>query len=264
MSHPETPSDPAPRRVELTTGPAAYVDEGTGPAVLAVHGLPGSVRDFRWLAPAVSSRLRFIRVDLPGFGDTPLQTEPGHTPESRARFLCRFMDALELERPIVLGHSMGGVYATQLAHQWPEKLRGLVLISSPGLRPHRGFRRVPAKSMTFLLRSTWLQRRLMPVLRRGFQVTGFRGPYSDAALLHTIFGVDAVDITAHATRIRAIHTPTMAVWTTNDPLIETEILSQLADAVPDGPRLIFEDGGHNPQKAYADQIAAALETWRTE
>ena len=54
----------------------AYTDEGTGPVVLAIHGCPGSVRDWRWLGHPLASHFRLIRLDLPGFGETPL----GHSP----------------------------------------------------------------------------------------------------------------------------------------------------------------------------------------
>ncbi len=56
------PSDPPRQLVRLAGGLAAFSDEGEGPSVLAVHGLPGSGRDFRWLAPRLSP---FARVPRP-------------------------------------------------------------------------------------------------------------------------------------------------------------------------------------------------------
>ena len=60
---PESPSDPELQTVEVLGGPIAYTDEGEGQPLVAVHGLPGSVRDFRWLAPALPESIRLLRVD---------------------------------------------------------------------------------------------------------------------------------------------------------------------------------------------------------
>jgi haloalkane dehalogenase len=66
----ELTSDPPPEVLQLPEGPLAYIDEGPreGRALIAVHGIPGSARDFRYLAPQLSSRVRFVRFDMPGFG----------------------------------------------------------------------------------------------------------------------------------------------------------------------------------------------------
>lgn len=261
MTTPERPSDAAPTTVPLVRGrTASVVDEGEGPAFLLVHGIPGSARDFRWLSPClVAEGVRAIRVEMPGFGGTPLATEPSPSVEARARYVLDVMDALELEAPVIVGHSMGGVIGTMAAHLAPDRVRGLSLVSSPGLRPHQGLRRFPAKRIALVLRIPGARRLLAKRIERGFVRSGFRG-HPHAALVHTIRCVAALDIDAHASRLHALRVPTQVAFCEDDPLIELPIFEALADAVS-GPVARYATGGHNPQKAWAVELAQALVGW---
>lgn len=255
-----TPSDPEKRLIELSGGPASYTDEGQGPAVVAVHGLPGSARDFRWLAPPLAGGMRLVRVELPGFGQTPIKTEPDPSPAGRARFVIELVRRLELESPILLGHSMGGVVAAAAMNQAPELFSALALISSPGLRPHAPFRRLPLTRVNALLTTPILGPALAPLLRMAFERGGFRG-YPTSALYRTMACVAETSFVEHARNIRALARPTLVAWCDDDPLIEPDIAAELAEACPHGPRLRFPTGGHNPQKTHADELAEALLRW---
>ena len=81
----------SPRAVDLAamqpTDPAAWrVGEGEL-ELLLVHGIPGSARDFRWLSHLLAEQARTIRLEMPGFGGTPLATGPSPGVEARARFV---------------------------------------------------------------------------------------------------------------------------------------------------------------------------------
>lgn len=258
-----TPSDPDKRRIELSRGPAFYTDEGQGPVVVAVHGLPGSARDFRWLARPLSGRLRLVRVELPGFGDTPVLTEPDPSPAGRAHFVVELVQRLGLARPMLLGHSMGGIVACAAVNQAPELYSGLALVSTPGLRPHAPFRRFPLTRMHALLTTPVLGRALAPLLRVAFERGGFRG-YPISELYRTMACVAETSFDEHRENVRALHVPTLVAWCDDDPLIEADIAAELAAACPNGPRLHFPAGGHNPQKTHADELAQALITWAYE
>ncbi|HPE13772.1 MAG TPA: alpha/beta hydrolase, partial [Actinomycetota bacterium] len=58
--------------------------------------------------------------------------------------------------------------------------------------------------------------------------------------------------------LEAMRVPTMVAWATDDPIISTATFQALADMVPAGPRIEFQSGGHNVQKAHAEDLAAAL------
>jgi pimeloyl-ACP methyl ester carboxylesterase len=262
MTIPAEPSDCAPTLIALPTGPASITDEGPRDAAhtfLLVHGLPGSVRDFRWLVPPLAAAARVVRLEMPGFGATPLATGPSPSVEARAAFVIAVADALDLARPVLVGHSMGGVVGTLAVTGAPDRFAGLALISSPGLRVHRGLRRFRPRPISRLLRLPLAARLLRGRLRRAFEATGFRHA-SDAEIVHTVHCVAAVDMAAHAERMRALSGPLLHGYCTDDPLIETDILDEAA-RVTGGTVLRFDQGGHNPQKYQAIPLAEALLAW---
>lgn len=251
-----SPSEPVPSVVRLSRGPAAFLDVGRGAPVVFVHGLPGRARDFRWLFAPMAGQVRLLAVDLPGFGQTPVATGPDASPEGRAAFVLELVDALGLERPVLVGHSMGGVVAVAAIAQRPARFSALGLISSPGLRPHAAYARVPRRALHLALRGPWAPL-LLPLAQRLFAAAGFRG-YPDSALVRTSACLRHTDLDAHAERLRRVALPTLAAWCQDDPVIEPEILAELAAVMPEGPRLTWPTGGHVPQKTHADELAEAL------
>jgi pimeloyl-ACP methyl ester carboxylesterase len=247
---------PPARLVRLPTGSAAVLDVGEGPAVVCVHGLPGAARDFRWLFAPLASRARVIAVDLAGFGQTPVATAPDPSPEGRAAFVLEVIDALGLERPVLVGHSMGGLVAVAAVARRPDGFRGLGLLASPGLRPHAAFRRLPRRVLRVAMSGPWTPL-LMPAARRLFAAAGFRN-YPDSALTRTVACLCATSIEAHAARLCTLALPTLAAWCEDDALIEPAILGELAAALPPGPRLVWSRGGHVPQKTHAAEVAEGL------
>jgi pimeloyl-ACP methyl ester carboxylesterase len=263
FNHPSKTSDPPRSTVELPHGVAAYTDEGQGPPVLMVHGLPGSVRDFRYLAPHVAEAHRVVRIDLPGFGETPAN-HWGLSPAEQARFIVTLMNAIELDDALVVGHSAGGIFSCALATLAPQRVRALALLAGNGLRPNRALRRAPIRTMARLLERPLLARALTPLLRSSFKRMGFRG-FRDDTIRRTVRMTAATGIsTTHADTVRAVTQPCLVAYCEDDELMEPEIAHELAAAVPNGPRLFFPDGGHQLQKHRAKEISAALIDWYGE
>ncbi len=251
-------SDPLRHQALGAGGHFAYTDEGRGPCIVALHGLPGSVRDFRYLGGALPRTVRLIRLDLPGFGGTPAQSG-GLSLEDRGRFVVRALEALRIDRCVLLGHSMGGSVATQAAVLAPERVASLALISSVGTRRHRMLRRFPTPPALVTAidapLTRWAARRL---LHRAFVFGGFSPatPLEEVAQTVRILGV--LNLQDHARNLEKLAVPTLLAWADDDPLIEPEIFQDLAQRVPAGPRLHWSTGGHNLQKTHAGEIAAAL------
>ena len=112
-----------------------YVDRGEGPAIVMVHGLGGQIRNFSYaLSDDLARDFRVIIVDRPGWGYSHV-TEPGQPslPE-QAEMVAALIRALKLDRPLLVGHSMGGALSLLLAQAHPELVRGLAL-SAPLTQP---------------------------------------------------------------------------------------------------------------------------------
>jgi pimeloyl-ACP methyl ester carboxylesterase len=231
VTRPTEPSDPPKQRGTLgPSRPFAFTDEGRGPAVVLVHGLPGSGRDFRWLAPALAETSRVVRLDMPGFGDTPAETEPGLDVPARARFVLDVTRALGLEGATVVGHSMGGVVATRAVASEPQVFAGLGLIASPGLRVHRALRRGPFRTIGKLLGSSLARRALRKPIRDMFAAAGFRHARDDE-LSRTLRILSETSMAEHVTAlatVRRLDVPTFHAWSEDDPMIQAAIMGDTA------------------------------------
>jgi len=120
--------------------------EGQGPALLLLHGLGGSHDDWRRQVPEFAGRYRVIAPDLRGFGDSE-RREP-FTVQQHARDAAGLLEACGARRAHVVGLSMGGAVAMELALATPERVSGLVLVNTaPGFelrtwqRRYMGFSR---------------------------------------------------------------------------------------------------------------------------
>ena len=261
MARPDQPSDPPKQVLHLATGPVHYSDVGSGAPIVALHGSPGSGRDFRWLAPVLEPHFRVIRPDLSGHGATPPHGRSHWTIPGRAEFTVRFLAALELRDVTLVGHSIGGPVAMEAALASPDRVARVAVISSIGMRKHQVLRGKPVRAVSTALNLPILGPLLVPGLRAGIRAAGFPRSTPDHEAVDSVHAVARVDFKERAATVRALAaaaTSTLAVWSEDDPIIERSIFEELAAALPPGPRLVFADGHHNPQKTHAVEIGAAL------
>src|SRR5689334_10289816 len=114
-----------------------YVQWGEqGQPVIFIHGLTANAFCFQAFADALAQDHRVIAYDLRGRGASD-KPETGYSVPIHAADLARLIDALELERPVVVGHSLGAMIALYLAANYPEKLSKLVLIDAGGPLPEK-------------------------------------------------------------------------------------------------------------------------------
>ncbi len=115
-----------PGRVKL-----AYVEHGdkSGVPVVLLHGITDSLRSFEPVLPHLPASMRAFALSQRGHGDSERPATNYH-PRDFAADVAAFMDALNLERAVIVGHSMGSYVAQQFAINYPERTLGLVLIGS--------------------------------------------------------------------------------------------------------------------------------------
>jgi pimeloyl-ACP methyl ester carboxylesterase len=119
-----------------------YVDVGAGPAIVMVHGLAGQLRNFTYaLTERLAADFRVIALDRPGSGYSSLPPQGTRTLRGQGALIGHFIEALRLDRPLLVGHSLGGALSLALALDRPELLRGLALIA-PLTQPISGIPRV--------------------------------------------------------------------------------------------------------------------------
>ena len=110
-----------------------YIDAGRGAPVVFLHGLGASMYAWRNNLGAVAAAgFRVIAFDNRGFGLSDKPPAP-YDNAAYARLAIAFMDSLGLPDAVLVGHSMGGAIAAEVAIEHPQRVRGLVLVGSAGL-----------------------------------------------------------------------------------------------------------------------------------
>ena len=104
----------------------------TGVPVLFIHGFGGDLGNWLFNLDAIAEVAPVIALDLPGHGQSDPRL-PGTTLADLAGFVAHFLEAIDVPRVHVVGHSMGGAIASQLALAQPARVASLFLVSSAGL-----------------------------------------------------------------------------------------------------------------------------------
>jgi pimeloyl-ACP methyl ester carboxylesterase len=129
---------PRGRFIDVDGARIHYLDEGTGPVLLLVHGLTGQMLNFTHsLLGKLKRDFRVVIPDRPGSGYSTRPADAPATLSAQARTLSRFCEALDLGRPLVVGHSLGGAIALALALNHPEQVAGLALLAPVTQPPDR-------------------------------------------------------------------------------------------------------------------------------
>lgn len=113
---------------EVSGGRLAYETEGRGPPVLFVHSAIADSRMWGREVSRYSADYQTIRFDLRGFGGS----SPASAPFSYVQDIASLLAHLRVNRPYLVGSSMGGAFAIDFALEKPQMVRGLFLIA-PGL-----------------------------------------------------------------------------------------------------------------------------------
>jgi pimeloyl-ACP methyl ester carboxylesterase len=230
-----------------------------------VHGLSGSWPNWLEQLAALAPEHRVIALDLPGFGHSP-----GHAGEvsmhGYAQLLDTLLGRLGLERATIVGNSMGGLIAAELAASFPSRVERLVLVSPAGLATYRN--RLTTRAMPAIRRfqqglalaASWTASHaeglatrprsreliLKGVVAHPHRLPGplaaeqLRGAGTDGFLtaLEAILDFDLSE------RLPLISCRTLIVWGTKDRLITVRDAERFAAAIPGARKVIYEDTGH--------------------
>ncbi len=108
-----------------------YRVAGEGPPLLLLHGLGASFVTWRDNIGPLSRAFRVYAVDLPGHGDSD-KPDMDYSPETVVRYTVRLVQALKLDRPAIIGNSVGGTLGLLVALQHPGLVSRLIVVGSPG------------------------------------------------------------------------------------------------------------------------------------
>lgn len=270
----------APRKVVLHNQELSYVDSGSGPVVLFIHGILGSQRQWAHLVDKMDDDHRVIVPDLFGHGDSS-KPVGDYSLSAHAAAMRDLLDDLAIERVTLVGHSLGGGIAMQFYYLFPERVDRLVLVASGGLGREvnlilRSATLPGAAPVLSLVASTHVLSRV-EALGRGASKVGWRpgadlsaiwqgfSSLADAesrraflATTRAVIDFGGQSISAHDHLEGVLPVPTMIVWGSKDRMIPAWHALSAQQAVPDCRVELFEGAGHFPHLEDPDRFARVL------
>ncbi len=231
------------------SGRIYYETGGDGPALVLLHGLSGSTRWWRKNSVVLARDFRVFVIDLIGFGRS--RGQRFGLPEM-VRMVAEWLDTTGVERFHLIGHSMGGLVAAELAARYPRRVGRLVLVDAAAVPPGR----TVLGSMLRLLPALWyMPLDFLPVL-----VTDAlrAGPLT---LLRATSAIHQADITANLARIAS---RTLIVWGEHDMLLPATRGEELHQALPGSQVIIVRGAGHNPMWDRAEEFNRVVKEFLKE
>ena len=130
------------RSIDVNGLPTRYLQAGSGPPLVLLHGVGDNALIWRWVLPALARTHQVYAPDLPGSGDSG-KPDSDYSPAFFTTFLSDFLDTLEIESAIIIGNSLGGLAGLRLSLSQPQRVASLGLVASAGL----------GREVTYTLRS---------------------------------------------------------------------------------------------------------------
>ncbi|HEY7456647.1 MAG TPA: alpha/beta fold hydrolase [Solirubrobacterales bacterium] len=274
------------RSVDVHGWPMTYAEAGEADSVLLlIHGIAGECQNWREVMEPLAHNHTVIAPDLPGHG----ASAPGGGDFSIGAMASSLRDLLVTlghERVTLVGHSLGGGVAMQLAYQFPEMTERLVLVSSGGLGPEVSLvlraAALPGAD-PFISATAGIGGRVGAAVGRGLTAIGLR-PNADVAevlrgyasltdperraaflaTLRAVIGTGGQRVDATDRLYLAELLPVLIVWGERDSIIPVRHGEDAHRAIPGSRLEVFEDVGHLPQLEAPGRFIAALEGFLRE
>jgi pimeloyl-ACP methyl ester carboxylesterase len=262
----------SPRVTEVGGTAVAWTELGSGPPLVLLHGLADSHRTWRSAAPALATRFRVLMPDLPGHGLSSRPDAP-YTLDWYARTMLAWLDAAEVHRAHLLGHSFGGGVAQWMVLEQRARVDRLVLEAPGGLGPEVS---MGLRLASFPKLGQWLAQPLMGIgthvmMRLAGQGAADeiaraawlnRAPGTGMAFHRTVSG--CIDLMGQRLqtwdRIHDVDLPPMALlWGERDPVLPFRQALRAHGILQGAAFARYEGVGHFPHLERADQFSRDVE-----
>ncbi len=243
--------------VDLDGLHVSLLEAGTGDPVIFVHGVVTTSNIFPKYVAAYTPDFRGIAVDLRGYGDSD-KPPGGFTIEQFSQDLIKLADALQIDRAVWVGVSMGGMILQRLALDHPERVRALVLVSTtdgpmildedvPTIGAPRDYRRVSKKMIVESFPQDAPSRLYQPLLDR-------IRTWNATVIREALTSMSRFNVHGQLTGITA---PTLIMVGAKDGVATPTIAKGIQAQIP-GAQLVEFDTGHFIMAEDPDKFGAVL------
>ncbi len=246
--------------------------EGGNPAgkpMLLIHGFGADKDNWPLFARELRRDFRLIAPDLPAFGDNDKTPGRDYRPKDQARYLERFVNALNLDRFHVAGNSMGGYIALEFALAFPGRLKTMALLNNAGVSmPNKSevFRAADRGENVLVVNSVdefaallkKIAHKSLPFPRYVLDYLGNKA-VTQRDFIDPIFWRMHDDIVNRPLdgRLHEIDVPTLIVWGAHDEILDVSSVESMKDRLPNNEVVVFDDVGHVPMIECPKETAAA-------
>lgn len=267
--------DPTPRRERITLDDGREIavliaGPGSGRKLVFVHGLGGSQSTWQVVLGALADRYRVIALDLPGHGDSD-KSDPGsidYGVAGLARAIGEVLESLQLDAAILVGHSLGGAVALQMALEPSARVRGLVLIDSAGLGEEIAgelldlMSHEPGPSTARGLLELFFEDKGL-VLDRGVDemaaMQSADGAWRAQQAVAAAAFANGVQQDGLGDRLSDVRIPTLVLWGERDRVIPLHHATAALTRLPDVTLRVLPGIGHVPQVEAAPTVATSID-----
>jgi haloalkane dehalogenase len=256
-----------------------YVDEGSGPPLLLLHGNPTWSFLYRDIIKGLRDRYRCIAPDHPGFGLSTAPAGYGFTPAEHAAILERFVAQLDLTGVTMMVQDWGGPIGFAVATRHPERFAAFVVgntwawpKSDPGTQVFSRVLGGPIGAYLILRRNVFVEKAIPGSMRRKKLseevMNAYRGPFptpESRKPIH-VFPREILGSRPFLAEVKRglpalRERPTLIVWPTKDIAFREPVLRRWEQLFPDHRTVKLEGAGHYIQEEASDEIAAAIRDW---
>jgi 2-hydroxy-6-oxonona-2,4-dienedioate hydrolase len=241
-----------------------YVEAGTGPTVILLHGLGGSTQMWAYNIGPLAERFHVIVPDQIGFGKSD-KPHVNYRVRTYVDFLDQLCKQLKIERASLVGNSMGGWIAAAFTIAFPERVERLVLEDAAGYAPPKDldyrtlYQLNPStrEGMKELVGKVFYNKALTSDMAID-QSLAYRMSAGDGYTINSIIdsvirGEDFID-----NKVRAIKQPTLIAWGRQDGLIPLSDGERFKKDITNSSLIVFEECGHVPNVEKAAEFNAAV------
>jgi pimeloyl-ACP methyl ester carboxylesterase len=238
----------------------------TGPSILMIHGLGGSVEFWQPNVGALGETHRVYALDLPGFGRSDKPAAPYSIPYF-TRFVTDFLTSQGVERTHLVGNSLGGAIALAVAASRPDMVGRLVLVDPVGfgtavhmmLRtvslPLLGERvmRPSRKGIENMLKTLFLDPLTVTqeMTDNSFEIASLPGSgWSFVTTARSLFGFWGTKRNVRESAIdnaRSLRCPSLIIWGKQDKILPATQARSAVKVIPNATLQLFDSSGHCPQ-----------------
>lgn len=218
---------------------------GEGNPVILLHGWLASLETMRPIANALSKNFKVYLVDIIGFGKSDLPKNPLNT-DDFGNFLAEFINKLQIEKPILIGHSNGGKTIINAVGRGIVEPNKIVLIDSTGLKPKRKAKYYIKvsfyKTGKFILNKLPQTKSVKELKEKLFNSVGSNdykaSPQVMRETMKIILNEDMTELLPN------IKVPTLIVWGTDDTATPISDAKKMNELIPDSGIVEYKDSGH--------------------